>query len=383
MFGSKHTYFADSPVVIDISDLYWGDTVTSPFTIVRVEVLYDGNVVGDFRADTGGQTSISFDISSALRAIWSDFDFTKEVAAANSAKASSSVSDTFTAVDDDKDFLTANPGVRKYREYILHIYTEYLASDDGGVFTTTSYGPFDGGRCAIGWLTEWERKKAIEDKGDKANADASYREHTGVRNGDASTKPVSSPERVGSRSITSWVDVSNGGTKTIFYPATYNNGHGQSDDVTDSASGWTGHAPLVLRDSQPYVDFLFVNRRGAVETCSGLMFESGNISVGSQQYSRVERPRFMPGRSLMSIRQGGPRRDWAMSSGYVTREWAEWWTMEFLQARQWWMRYPIGDAAGSYVPVVVEPAKKSVSIYDRSKQQQPHVDFTVTLALEG
>lgn len=32
--GPRKTYFADSPVVIDISGLYWGDTVTSPFTIL-------------------------------------------------------------------------------------------------------------------------------------------------------------------------------------------------------------------------------------------------------------------------------------------------------------------------------------------------------------
>jgi hypothetical protein len=67
-----------------------------------------------------------------------------------------------------------------------------------------------------------------------------------------------------------------------------------------------------------------------------------------------------------------------MSSGYVTREWAEWWAKEFLKAHQWWMLYE-----GSYVPVVVKEAKKSNGIYDRSKQQMPHIDFTVTLALEG
>ena len=67
-----------------------------------------------------------------------------------------------------------------------------------------------------------------------------------------------------------------------------------------------------------------------------------------------------------------------MSSGHQTREWAEWWTLEFLKARQWWMRYQ-----GSFVPVTVEPAKKSTNIYDRAKQQMPSVEFTVTLALEG
>jgi hypothetical protein len=52
--------------------------------------------------------------------------------------------------------------------------------------------------------------------------------------------------------------------------------------------------------------------------------------------------------------------------------------MEFLMARQWWMLYK-----GSFVPVIVEPAKKQTSIYDRAKQQMPSVEFTVTLALEG
>jgi hypothetical protein len=31
----------------------------------------------------------------------------------------------------------------------------------------------------------------------------------------------------------------------------------------------------------------------------------------------------------------------------------------------------------------VEPSKQNISIYDRTKQQMAHVDFTVTLALEG
>lgn len=372
--GPRKTYFADSPVVIDISGLYWGDTVTSPFTIVRVEVVYDSKVVGEFKADTGGQTSISFDISSALWAIWSDFDYGSEVAAAKSAAASAG-STAFAPSGDGY-----NNGVRRYREYFLRVFTEYLSSDDGGVFTQTQYTDEDGntdipgGQCCIGGMTEWERMKAVEDRGGAANADVSYHEHDNRRNGDASNKPTDTPEQVGSMSITSWVDVQQGGTQCVYYPV----------NATPAADQQEHHAPIVLRDSVPYVDFLFLNRRGAVETCSGQTLESMGINVKVTQYSHTERPSFNPVRSLMAIGQDG-RRSWQMSSGYVTREWAEWWAMEFLggKRKQWWMRYPIGDPNGTYVPVIVEPAKQNIIIYDRQKQNMPHVDFTVTLALEG
>lgn len=372
MFGAGKTYFADSPVVIDISGLQW--PASSPFNVVCVEVLYNNNVVGDFRSDTGGQTSASFDISSALRAIWSGYNY--NAAGAEVKKAQDAITDD-----------ASQTATRAMRSYTLRIYTEYLASDDGGVYTTTQcsvlidgveYTDIPGGQCLMGGTTELERS-LVEDK---ADADVSALEQTNTRNGDASTKPVSSPEHVGRDSITSWVDVQENFTKTIFYPSSF---YSEPDDVIGQQSGWTGHAPIVLRDSQPYVDFLFTNRRGAVETCSGLMKESMSINVSTQQYSRSGGPSFQPTRSLMAIGSDG-RREWQMSSGYVTREWAEWWTMEFLggKRKQWWMLWQgPGMTSPRFVPVIIKPAKTDTNIYDRAKQQMAHVDFTVTLALEG
>lgn len=361
MFGNGKTYFSDSPVVIDISGLEWPDS--SPFNVVRVEVIYDGKIVGSIHDDTGGQSSTSIDISSALLAIWAGETFHDEIEDAQSAAKGNSPSE---------------PWIRAYRPYSLRVFTEYLSSD--GVFTTTQCVDEDGntdipgGQCCIGGMTEWERMKAVEDRGGADNADVSYHEHENQRNGDASNKPTDSPERVGSMSITSWVDVQQSGTQCVYYPA----------NATPAADQQEPHATLVLRDSVPYVDFLFLNRRGAIETCSGQTLESMGINVKVTQYSRTGRPSFKPSRSLMAIGQDG-RRQWQMSSGYVTQEWAEWWAMEFLGGKRklWWMRYPIGDANGTYVPVIVEPAKQNISIYDRSKQNMPHVDFTVTLALEG
>ena len=371
MFGAEHTYFAGSPVVIDISGLDW--PVASPFNVVYLDVVYNGNVVGHFREDTGGQSSISIDIQSALRAIWSDITFNAEVAAAQAAADAPETDSSGHAAAEGGDI--DGDGYRKYRAYTLRVSTEYLAND--GYYVTTqcavkidgvTYTDIPGGQCMIGSLTEWERSLIPN----KEAADASHWENKNPHNGDASTKPTNSPERVGSKSITSYVDVSNVGTRTIFYPYGVMPGGAENP-----------HPPLVLRDSQPYIDFLFVNRRGAVETCSALMKEAMNISAETTEYARVERPTFKPSRSLMTISAGG-RRSWSMSSGKQTREWLEWWTMEFLPARQKWMLYKgPGAAKAMFVPVTVTPAKKSVGIYDRSKQQMESVEFTVALGLEG
>ena len=345
MFGNSKTYFADSPVIINISNLEWPAAPNqSPFTVVRLEVIYDSNVVGEFRADTGNDTEISFDISSALRAIWDDYDFDTELSYAQQTVGGTNK--TFT---------------REYREYSLKVYTEYINSELG--FTVTDSGTFTGGKCLIGGMTELERSQISN----ISNADISSLEQSNGRNGDASTKPTSSPEMVGSSSITSWVDVDGSGTTSKFYVASQ----------TPAADSWQGHAPMVVRDTVPYIDFIFVNRRGAVETCSAQMKDALGISVDSKQYAKVGAPSFIPQRSLMAIATGG-RRSWAMSSGYQVREWAEWWTLEFLMAKRCWMLYN-----GKFMPVTVEPAKKSTTIYDHTKQQMASVDFTVTLALEG
>lgn len=85
---------------------------------------------------------------------------------------------------------------------------------------------------------------------------------------------------MGRNSITSWVDVSNAGTASVFFPSA----------TPVAGDGTTQHAPIVLRDTQDYQDFLFVNRRGAVETASALMKEALNISAEAKQYNRVEAP---------------------------------------------------------------------------------------------
>lgn len=345
MVGEYSTFFTNDPVIVVVGTVEFPPEST--VRVVRLDVIYDDNgtdvVVGEFSGDAGVSSSLIFDISSALRTLWSGCDFSENVTYAQSA-----------ATDNQTMSHAMEP-----IPYKLRVYTEYISSVDGYLVTTDS-GDMAGGLCIPGGRTEMERSGAVYN-------DISILESSNLYNGDASTKPHSSPERVGSNSITSWVDIGQAGTTCYYYPASATPGQPSS----------TPHAPIVIRDTVPYMDFLFVNRRGAVETCSAKMLESLDMTVEAKQYNRCEVPTYRPSRSIMSVATGG-RRSWSMSSGYQTREWAEWWALEFLMARRHWMFYK-----GKYVPVTVTPSKKATSIYDRTKQQMPSVEFTVTLALEG
>lgn len=365
MFGDGKTYFADSPVVINIEGLEWPES--SPVTMVMVDVIYQNNTVGRFRVDAVGQSSVTLDISSALRALWSDIDYADAIAAANSVARGES----------PMNFKSY------YRQHSLVIYTEYISPRDGEIVTTSS-GEITGGNSLPGRFTEWERHLA----GSSVNADLSVLDGTNLRFGDASTKPTSSPERVGKDSITSWLDFDKErqGEERVFAMTIF-----ASPDAEPEPDGPSAHAPLVLRDSVPYVDFLFVNRRGAVETCSAVMAESMSMDAETKEYGHPEGISFVPERSIQDIASGG-RRSWSMSSGHQTREWLEWWVSEFLMARRRWMLYAYKRFNSStqqyvteraFVPVTVKPAKKSNTIYDLSKQKMESVEFTVTLALEG
>ncbi len=346
MVGPNTTNFTNHPVIVTVSNLDFPED--SPIKVVRVKVLQSSSVVGEFSADIGADSSISFDISSALRAMWDGYDFSDEIERAQNAAGGN----------------TSYSLTRLTKSFSLQVDTEYIAED--GEYEQESSPVFDGGKCIIGGLTELERSRA-------SYSDVSALNKTNPRNGDASTKPRTSPEMVGSDSITSWVDVSASGTVQKYYPSSATP---EPDDVQGGAE-WTGHPPIVVRDIVPYIDFLFINKRGAVETCSARMMEALSMAVETKEYARVERPAFKPSRTVMAV-AGGGRRSWNMSSGLQTRDWAEWWTLEFLMATKWWMKYE-----GTYVPVIVSPSKKSIGLYDHTKQEMSSVEFTVTLALEG
>lgn len=130
-------------------------------------------------------------------------------------------------------------------------------------------------------------------------------------------------------------------------------------------------------DTRNRVTFLFVNSRGVFETISVLPYESLSYEVISSRKSLSQLPSYAPKPIATTHKQGGGA-VWQMSSGYVSREWADWYASEFLMARQYWMWHD-----NKWLPVVVEPDSDTVMVADRNDPSLMAVNFTVRSAVSG
>ena len=175
-----------------------------------------------------------------------------------------------------------------------------------------------------------------------------------------------------------------------------------SSKYTSSGVQTTAHRivadEVTLRS--PHRHFLFVNSMGVYETVSAVMRESLSYNIESTIHSLVQAPSYK-GAPILSTYKTQPIADFQMSSGYTSREWADWWTTEFLSAKHCWVRMNLnGDLSQTvddngmttsinwkdntyWIPCVVTPSDESTLVYNRAEQRMPHVNFDVRLALHG
>jgi len=373
-FLSEYTNFGVQvmyPQLFVLQRMYYIDAYTPPSASDDEDLTYEADM--DFRAEVGADTSIAFDISTALRAMWAGYTFGDELRAAQDA-ASGAVNN-------------AQVADRACQLYKVVAGTEWILN---GIYYEGE--PYEASEISYGLLGGWTELERYTGTG-QPNIESliGYVPSLGRAAVLASTKP-NTPEVIGQRSIVSegFITYEDGSDdsdsssessrdgvvvihKQVFHPCTERTADTDFSAETFAVDGHT----YVRNTDNDYIDFLFINSRGAMESCSAMMKESLRITVESEQYSHVERPTFVPSRSMLAIAEN-PRRSWLMSSGYQDREWAEWWATEFLRSRRWWML-----VNGRYLPIVVSASDKDVTIYDKTKPSMSHVDFTVTLGLGG
>lgn len=120
----------------------------------------------------------------------------------------------------------------------------------------------------------------------------------------------------------------------------------------------------------------FINGFGTIENISVRSKDKLSYEVSGDTHSLVQKAGVRPTDRRYATKSQ-PAGVYELSSGYVPQQWAEWYVQELLTSPRVWIQ--IG---GKWVPALIE-AKDDCVIYDRTKPEMPHVDFTLRLAIDG
>ena len=135
-------------------------------------------------------------------------------------------------------------------------------------------------------------------------------------------------------------------------------------------SGW-------YRSNTNGVHFLrFVNGFGAVENIAVRAKDKLTYEVRGETHSLVQETKVRPTDRRYAAKKQSVG-VYELSSGYVSKRWAEWYVQELLTSPKVWILL-----GGHWVPALIE-AEDDCVIYDRTKPGMPHVDFTLRLAIDG
>ena len=125
------------------------------------------------------------------------------------------------------------------------------------------------------------------------------------------------------------------------------------------------------------VHFLrFINGFGAIENIAVRSKDKLSYEVSGENHSLVQEISTRPTDRRYATKSQ-PVGVYELSSGYVPKRWAEWYVQELLTSPRVWIQL-----GGHWVPALIESEDDCV-IYDRTKPEMPHVDFTLRLAIDG
>lgn len=354
--------FIGNPIVVEVTNTTNVEGSSMHQTVIEVMDKDTHTVLYTFECESAPGHNVSVDISSALRAVV--------------------IPNTNPSIWNDNAVISYPK-----KEFYVRAYDRYMR--DGSIFEgLPSCWPKDadkdtalGGQAFLGGLSEMERFVFSNHPSDFCKyLSFSRKPKSGERWGMGDFK-LTSRFKTTERSVTA------DGVKTKLEVGEVETGvhRIQAEEVTLPAN---------------HRHFLFINSMGVYETVSAVMRESLSYGMESNVHILAGRPSYK-GVASLSLHKTAPRSDFRMSSGYVSREWADWWTTEFLSVKYCWIKMDVDseytqeiDEKGGvisvelmskphWIPCVIVPSDEDVLVYDRSEPQLPHVDFDVRLAVTG
>lgn len=335
--------FIENPIIVHVSSSGFEFPEDSTFrqVVIKVDVrsTWDGkDSTYFFYADASAGTDLSVDISSALRGAMKGWE------------------------PDASKIPVSGSGSLTYPYAIFSATLSVKYMQDGTVFEIAGASR-TGAYAYYGGLSEYELM--------------TFSQHvSGMLKNDGNNYYLSRKPR----ELNNGEMMETGFVRTYSY---YNNGYVRTSSYVLSSEnegyqGYDGGGHFWhLPSSGERSLFLFLNSLGVLETVSAFSRESLAYGIESETKNLASAPSYFAKPNRTTHKTGG-RGKLAMSSGFVTRDWADWWTTEFLMAKKFWMLYD-----GRWIPVTVTPADDESTVYNKAEQRIPHVDFDVEIAVEG
>lgn len=138
----------------------------------------------------------------------------------------------------------------------------------------------------------------------------------------------------------------------------------------------TGKSKHVVVPSPFMRHFLFLNGFGLIESITATMREKMKYTIDSEKFIIPGDVNFKGYTRVVSYTKS-PQVELEMSSGYVNREWADWWMNEFLPSGRGWM---LQD--GRYIPIAIIP-EDNYKLFDKSKPGMIAIQFKVQYSFTG
>lgn len=372
--GVKARSFIDAPVEVclSLSNAY-PSSATMRKVHLRVICTYQSVVRDRIFTQEAYDDILRMDISSALRASM----FQRDVVSIymNATKLLGT-----TGSDGNKitSVLIKNASDRatfKLQAYVSYVFDGYYMEGlyDNGTFTSGGYVEQSGFTAYFGGLSVMER---LYGSGVDINS-----EYTVC----LTTKPLDG-EIIGDNHVFFVSTITSDGYPTYYPFLRFKYSSPQTYFTIDSVITRKAY----IDTDHKFIDFLFVNRFGGIEDATVSTNETLYYSISKTVYKSVSAPFSNVQTVTLMSSSASITPKWNMSSGFVTREWAEWWAGEFLTARCHWMKLPserlsvrTGEVPDVWVPVTIRPKSEDTTVYSRTDSSPMHVDFTVELAYEG
>ena len=276
-----------------------------------------------------------------------------------------------------------------YVRYTVEVWDEYLDNYSEVISTKGTASQSTGVRNAIpGAYTDMQRLKNPEDTDSylgSAKILSNKPEHEAVPAGGKVVVPVYSNSYKSAGVYLDSVQSSNRLTTQSLYASEVS---WEGITIPESTRGlsaliWEGlNVPpffIYAVPKQPFATYFeFVNRMGAVESVYAYGRRQHKHNVQQERQIKKHNTSFRPAARYVK-RTLQEEESIVMSTGPVTRKWAQWFAREFFTAEKAWM---YNEDAADMIPVIIE-CEEDITTINESEAEVLDLQFTVVKCING